>query len=132
MVQMLVSQIAGEPPPELHVQIEPLLQIRDSTVGFPNENRCCAALAESVHVAGVSNFLRLAERSGWRTIFSGPALSIEKMFEVVRYENADLLGVAYRLTTETSERLLRRLAEATSELRKPGVRFAFRGIPAVA
>ncbi len=32
-----------------------------------------AALGECVHVAGVLNFLRLAESAGWRTIFLGPA-----------------------------------------------------------
>ena len=27
-----------------------------------------AALGECVHVAGISNFLRLAEAAGWRTV----------------------------------------------------------------
>jgi hypothetical protein len=35
-----------------------------------------AALGECVHVAGISNFLRLAETAGWRTIFLGPAVPI--------------------------------------------------------
>ena len=29
------------------------------------------ALGECVHVAGVVNFLRLAEQAGWRTVFLG-------------------------------------------------------------
>ena len=33
------------------------------------------ALGECVHVAGVSKFLRLAEKAGWDTIFLGPAVS---------------------------------------------------------
>ena len=40
-----------------------------------------AALGECVHVAGISNFLRLAEAAGWRTVFLGPAVSIEKVLE---------------------------------------------------
>jgi hypothetical protein len=36
-----------------------------------------AALGECVHVAGVVNFLRMAENAGWRTVFLGPAVSIE-------------------------------------------------------
>ncbi len=43
-----------------------------------------AALGECVHVAGVSNFLRLAESAGWRTIFLGPAVSMEEVLEAAR------------------------------------------------
>jgi methanogenic corrinoid protein MtbC1 len=35
-------------------------------------------LGECVHVAGVSNFLRLAEAAGWKTVFLGPAVPVEK------------------------------------------------------
>ena len=38
-----------------------------------------AALGECVHVAGVMNFLRLAEANGWRTVFLGPAVSVEEL-----------------------------------------------------
>ena len=41
-----------------------------------------AALGECVHVAGVLNFLRLAEIAGWRTVFLGPAVSIDDSLEV--------------------------------------------------
>ena len=37
------------------------------------------ALGECVHVAGVMNFLRLAETAGWRTVFLGPAVSIDQL-----------------------------------------------------
>jgi methylmalonyl-CoA mutase cobalamin-binding subunit len=91
-----------------------------------------AALGECVHVAGVSNFLRLAETAGWQTIFLGPAVPIERVLEAARKEKADLVGVSYRLTPETGERLLGEFAEAASELREQGVRFAFGGTPPVA
>jgi len=68
------------------------------------------ALGECVHVAGVTNFLRLAESAGWRTIFLGPSVSIDEMLKVARRENADMVGVSYRLTPETGERLLGELA----------------------
>ncbi|MEL7626754.1 MAG: cobalamin B12-binding domain-containing protein [Anaerolineaceae bacterium] len=89
------------------------------------------ALGECVHVAGVSNFLRLAESAGWRTIFLGPAVPIETFLEVARREKADLVGVSYRLTPETGERLLAEFAEAASDLHEQGVRFAFGGTPPV-
>jgi methylmalonyl-CoA mutase cobalamin-binding subunit len=91
-----------------------------------------AALGECVHVAGISNFLRLAEAAGWKTVFLGPAVSIERVLEVAQAEKADLVGVSYRLTPETGERLLGEFAEAASDLHAAGVRFAFGGTPPVA
>jgi len=91
-----------------------------------------AALGECVHVAGISNFLRLAEQAGWRTVFLGPAVPISEVIAAVKREHADLVGVSYRLTAETGERLLGEFAEAADELHHAGVRFAFGGTPPVA
>ncbi len=91
-----------------------------------------AALGECVHVAGVVNFLRLAEQAGWETVFLGPAVPIERVLAIAREQRADLVGVSYRLTPETGERLLAEFAEAADELRSAGVRFAFGGTPPVA
>jgi hypothetical protein len=54
------------------------------------------------------------------------------VLEVARSEGADLVGVSYRLTPETGERLLAQFAEAADDLRSAGVRFAFGGTPPVA
>ena len=91
-----------------------------------------AALGECVHVAGVMNFLRLAESAGWRTVFLGPAVSVQDVLAAARREKADLVGVSYRLTPDTGERLLGEFAEAADDLRAAGVRFAFGGTPPVA
>lgn len=90
-----------------------------------------AALGECVHVAGIANFLRLAESLGWRTVFLGPAVPVEKIIQAAEEERADLVGVSYRLTPETGERLLGEFAEAADELRQRGTRFAFGGTPPV-
>ncbi|HAE85708.1 MAG TPA: methionine synthase [Anaerolineaceae bacterium] len=90
------------------------------------------ALGECVHVAGVMNFLHLAELAGWRTVFLGPAVPIETFLQAAREEKADLVGVSYRLTPETGERLLAEFAEAADELRQQGVKFVFGGTPPVA
>ena len=90
------------------------------------------AIGECVHVAGIINFLRLAEQAGWRTVFLGPAVSPNKIIEAARRENAELVGVSYRLTPQTGERLLGEFAEAADELHQAGVRFAFGGTPPVA
>ena len=95
------------------------------------------ALGECVHVAGVSKFLRLAEQAGWNSIFLGPAVSPQEMLDIVRQMQAEangdqiLVGVSYRLTPETGERLLGKFAEEASDLHEIGVRFVFGGTPPV-
>ena len=91
-----------------------------------------AALGECVHVAGVMNFLRLAESAGWETVFLGPAVTISEVLTAARKHKADLVGVSYRLTPETAERLLGDFAEAADDLHSAGTRFAFAGTPPVA
>ncbi len=91
-----------------------------------------AALGECVHVAGTVNFLRLAEMAGWKTIFLGPAVPIEKVIEVAKQEQAAIVGISYRLTPETGERLLAEFAESADDLHQSGVRFAFGGTPPIA
>jgi methylmalonyl-CoA mutase cobalamin-binding subunit len=90
------------------------------------------ALGECVHVAGVMNFLRLAEQAGWRTVFLGPAVPVSEAINRAEAENADLLAVSYRLTPETGERLLAQFAESADHLREKGTQFAFGGTPPVA
>jgi hypothetical protein len=90
------------------------------------------ALGECAHVAGVLNFLRLAEAAGWRTVFLGPAVPVDDFLAAVRRERPDLVGVSYRLTPETGERLLGQFAEEASTLHASGVRFAFGGTPPMA
>ncbi len=90
------------------------------------------ALGECVHVAGVLNFLHLAEEAGYRTVFLGPAVPVDEFVTAIQNERADLVGVSYRLTPEIGERLLGAFAEAGDELRTSGVRFAFGGTPPVA
>lgn len=96
-----------------------------------NKTVVAAALGECVHVAGVMNFLRLAEEVGWRTIFLGPSVPISQVIDAAKKEKADLVAVSYRLTPETGERLLGEFAESADELRSQGVRFAFGGTPPI-
>ncbi len=91
------------------------------------------ALGECVHVAGVSKFLRLAEKAGWKTVFLGPAVPVKTMLDTVRKVKAEsngdqvLVGVSYRLTPETGERLLGQFAEEASELHELGSAFCVWG-----
>jgi methylmalonyl-CoA mutase cobalamin-binding subunit len=57
-----------------------------------------AALGNDVHVAGIMNFLKLAEEQGYETMFMGTAVSPERMFEAVTEHNPYMVGLSYRLT----------------------------------
>ncbi len=98
----------------------------------PGKTVIAAALGECVHVAGINRFLKLAEIAGWRTIFLGPAVSIERVIQTAKAEKADLVAVSYRLTPETGERLLANFAEQADELYAGGTHFAFGGTPPLA
>ncbi len=92
-----------------------------------------AALGECVHVAGVLNFLRLAEAEGYRTRFTGPATSITDLLAAIRGEQPDIVAVSYRLTPENARSLLMELGEAVSqEGLLERTRFIFGGTPPVA
>jgi methylmalonyl-CoA mutase cobalamin-binding subunit len=101
-------------------------------MGQPKKTVVAAAIGECVHVAGLMKFLNIAEAAGWRTIFLGPSVPIGVIVDAAKRENADLVGISYRLTPETGERLLGEFAEAASDLHDNGVRFAFGGTPPVA
>jgi methylmalonyl-CoA mutase cobalamin-binding subunit len=84
-----------------------------------------------VHVAGIYNFLRLAEAQGWRTVFLGPAVSPEAFIGAVQETDADLVALSYRLTPENGESLLRAFRQAVQEAGLAGKRFCFGGTPPV-
>jgi hypothetical protein len=54
------------------------------------------------------------------------------MLDAAHREQATMVGVSYRLTPETGERLLGEFAEEADDLCAAGVRFAFGGTPPVA
>jgi methanogenic corrinoid protein MtbC1 len=64
-----------------------------------------ASIGTCVHVAGVQNFLKLAEEHGYETRFLGPAVSIEKLIEAVKELNPDIVSIGYRLSPQPAKRL---------------------------
>ena len=89
------------------------------------------SLGNCVHVAGVVNFLALAERAGYDTEFLGAAVPVEEFVEAIRAHDPDLVGVSYRLTPEVAERLLADLKRRLEEAGLADRRFAFAGTPPV-
>ncbi len=59
-----------------------------------------ASIGNCVHVAGVVHFLSLAEQEGYDTLFLGPAVTTEKLFEKIQVYKPDMVGISYRLTPQ--------------------------------
>lgn len=90
-----------------------------------------AAIGDCAHVAGIYNFLRLAEGEGYHTVFLGPSVSAEKLVEAIRIERPDLVGLSYRLTPLALERILPGLRAALEKADLMGCRYLFGGTPPV-
>ena len=65
-----------------------------------------AAIGDCVHVAGVVNFLNLAEQLGYQTVCMGPAVSIDGLLDKVAELDPEIVAVGYRLTPENCRNLL--------------------------
>ncbi len=89
-----------------------------------------AALGNCVHVAGVANFLRLAEAAGFRTRLLGAAVSVDGILDCIRSERPAVLAVSYRLTPEIGRRLLAELLEKLPS--PPDMTLLFGGTPEMA
>jgi len=91
-----------------------------------------ASLGNCVHVAGILNFLKLAEHYGYETLFLGPAVSLERLNEAIREYNPHLVALSYRLTPEVLEKLLSSFKEDVGKNRWQGKTFVFGGTPPTA
>jgi len=89
------------------------------------------SLGNCVHVAGVLNFLALAERAGYETEFLGAAVPVDHFVEDIREHDPDLVGVSYRLTPDVARNLIRDLKERLEEAGLADRKFVFAGTPPV-
>ncbi len=83
-------------------------------------------------MAGILNFLKLAQRLGHETLFLGPAVSVTKLSEAVKRHNPDIIAISYRLTPEVLKKIL---VVLKSEVKKHGWEkktFVFGGTPPAA
>lgn len=94
----------------------------------PKQRILGAAVGDCVHVAGVVNFLRLAEDQGYETEFLGPATSVSELMGAVLEDMPDIVAVGYRLTPEAGRHVLEELKQAAAQAGVIGrVRFIFGG-----
>jgi len=70
-----------------------------------------ACVGSCVHIAGILNFLNLAQSHGYDTKFLGSALGIDKLKEELEKSNPDIVAVSYRLSPESALPLFKELKE---------------------
>ncbi|MGQ9630709.1 MAG: cobalamin B12-binding domain-containing protein [bacterium] len=90
-----------------------------------------ACLGECIHVAGIMNFLRLAESLGYQTEFMGSATPVEKFVSALCERKPDLAAISYRLTPQVAEKLFDELKRELARRQISGIRFVFGGTPPV-
>ena len=91
-----------------------------------------ATLGNCVHVAGVSNFLRLAEACGYQTSFLGIGIKPGEIIGAVQEVEPDYLALSYRLTPEVAVKLFAEFKTALLEAGLNNQKILFGGTPPVA
>jgi hypothetical protein len=86
-----------------------------------------AAIGDCVHVAGVVNFLNLAEQLGYETICLGPAIGVDELLDKVAFHDPAIVAVGYRLTPENCRKLLEELSAKARERGETGRTWLFGG-----
>src|SRR5262249_54329647 len=86
-----------------------------------------AAIGDCVHVAGVVNFLNLAEQLGYQTVCLGPAVSVDALLDRVAALDPATVAVGYRLTPENCRSLLCELAAKAAARGQAGRSWLFGG-----
>ncbi|MFB0564505.1 MAG: cobalamin-dependent protein [Candidatus Aminicenantaceae bacterium] len=91
-----------------------------------------ASIGNCVHVAGVLNFLKLADGFGYETFSLGPAVSIERLSKEIKRNKPDIIAISYRLTPGVLERLLVSFKAEVKKNRWEDKTFVFGGTPPTA
>ncbi|HWG45906.1 MAG TPA: hypothetical protein VN688_24305 [Gemmataceae bacterium] len=86
-----------------------------------------AAIGDCVHVAGVVNFLNLAEQLGYETVCLGPAIDVDDLLDQVEAHDPAIVAVGYRLTPENCRNLLEELATKATARGQAGRSWLFGG-----
>ena len=79
------------------------------------------SIGNCVHVAGVAHFLDIATDQGFRTIFLGPAVSVDDILASIEKEKPAMVCLGYRLTPENVLPIVAELATKSKALQTPPV-----------
>lgn len=89
------------------------------------------AIGNCVHVAGIVQFLKIAEEIGYETHFLGAAVSVDEFINAVNRYKPDMVGVSFRLTPEVGEKLLEDFKRKLGQEEMVKRKFIFGGTPPV-
>ncbi|MGM0367562.1 MAG: methionine synthase [Actinomycetota bacterium] len=82
-----------------------------------------ACIGSCVHVAGILNFLNLANKYDYRTKFLGSACTVGKIKEGIKEFNPDIVAVSYRLSPESAMPVFKKLKKEIFEKQKGKMKF---------
>ncbi len=82
-----------------------------------------ACVGSCVHVAGILNFLNLADSYKYRTKFLGSACGVEEIKKGIKEFNPDILAVSYRLSPESALPVFKELKNKVYEKYKGKIKF---------
>lgn len=88
------------------------------------------SIGNCVHVAGVANFLRIAELRGLSTRLLGASISVNDLIEHIKKNKPKVVCIGYRLTPDSCKNVLSDFIERSNQIKldyKPV--FIFGGIP---
>jgi hypothetical protein len=87
-----------------------------------------AAIGDCIHVAGIFNFLKLAEEAGFKPLFLGPAVAMDDLVAQITAEKPELVALSYRLSGQSCARALEELkGKIEAEPKLQGVKYVFGG-----
>ncbi len=90
-----------------------------------------ASLGQCVHVAGIYNFMEIAQQFGYKCHFIGPNLSIKKIIKKIIQIKPEIIGLSYRLTAENVNPLLDKFFKEYDKIEYKAERLFFAGTPDV-
>ncbi len=90
-----------------------------------------ACIGQCVHVAGIHNFINIAQKLGYDCIFLGPATSITEIINSIQKIEPNIVGLSYRLTPSTLRHLLEKFFKQYEKLEKNPDKLFFAGTPEV-
>lgn len=69
----------------------------------------CATLGSCVHIAGIFNFMQLAQQVGYETTFSRPPNTVDEILQAIVTTNPTIIALSYRLTPEAAAEIVKEL-----------------------
>lgn len=84
-------------------------------------------LGNCVHVAGIMNYLNLAENEKYETEFIGIGKTVDELIELINEKKPDIVALSYRLTPEPLNKILEELKEKIEKHNLKNLTYIFGG-----